>query len=273
MRQMLRRIVPAVLVLTLLLALCGCDPMEKIEENPSIRAGVDAVLGSLMAEDAEACYGAFNSEVPREDFDGAFAPLCDILQGIESYELTYSGYNYYNNNGVVTIRHSYWMRAGEKEFLVDAAIVEGAPGLISFHITPKEQTTASYTGTLGHMEGAGIFQWVILILGVVTAIFVLWMTVDCLRRKPRRMALWLLAILLGSVAFRLSYASGSINFRTNFGINLSLSSLTRYGDGSYVLSLIIPIGAIVYLIKRKQLQPKNAEVMSAAQEPEETQNG
>ena len=87
------------------------------------------------------------------------------------------------------------------------------------------------------------------------------------------MALWLLAILLGSVAFRLSYASGSINFRTNFGINLSLSSLTRYGDGSFVLSLIIPIGAIVYLIKRKQLQPKNAEVMSAAQEPEETQNG
>ena len=27
--------------------------------------------------------------------------------------------------------------------MVDAAIVEGAPGLVSFHITPKEQTTAS----------------------------------------------------------------------------------------------------------------------------------
>ena len=273
MRQMLRRIVPVQLVLTLLLALCGCDPREAIEENPAIRQGVDTVLKSLMAEDADSCYGAFNSEVSREAFDSAFALMCDVLQGIESYELTRSGYNYYNRNGVVTIQQSYWMISGEQEFLVDAAIVEGAPGLKSFYITPKEQTTAYYTGTPGHMKDAGILQWVVLSLGVASAIFILWMMVDCLRRKPRRMAVWLVAILLGAVVFRLSYSAGSINFRVNFGINLSLSSLIRYGNGSFALNLLIPVGAIVYLIKRKQLPPRKAEVMPEEQETEETQNG
>ena len=273
MRQILRRIVPVLLVLTLLLTLCGCDSREAIEENPAIRQGVDTVLKSLMAEDADSCYGAFNSEVSREAFDSAFAPMCDVLQGIESYVLTRSGYNYYNRNGVVTIQHSYWMISGEREFLVDAAIVEGAPGLKSFYITPKEQTTAYYTGTPGHMKDAGILQWVVLSLGVASAIFILWMMVDCLRRKPRRMAVWLVAILLGAVVFRLSYSAGSINFRLNFGINLSLSSLIRYGNGSFALNLLIPVGAIVYLIKRKQLPPRKAEVMPEEQETEETQNG
>ena len=82
-----------------------------------------------------------------------------------------------------------------------------------------------------------------------------------------------MAILLGAVVFRLSYSAGSINFRLNFGINLSLSSLIRYGNGSFALNLLIPVGAIVYLIKRKQLPPRKAEVMPEEQETEETQNG
>lgn len=181
------------------------------------------------------------------------------VQDVEDYALEPIHYNYSNSNGTVTIQLTYRMTTEQGSFIVTASRIEGYEGLAAVHIVPEEQTTLHHTGTLGNMEGTGAGQWVV--LGALTWVFVIWMFVDCCRKKIRRKALWLVLIALVALVLTLTMRGGSVNLRFNVGLYLQLSSLISYGDGSTQLSLVVPVGAIVYCAMRKRLEATAAPVL------------
>lgn len=270
MKTMRKRISLLVLAAALLLSLAGCGGI-KVEDDPEIRRGVEAFLDGLMANDADAAYGAVYSGIGRDEFDTALEQMVLCVEGMADYALELMHYNYSNRNGTVTIQTTYRMTAGEKSVIVTASRIEGYEGLTGIHVVPEEQTNLRHTGTPGHMAGADAAQWAVLVLGLLVCGFVIWMVVDCCRRKIRRKVLWLLLIILGAMILSFTVSSTSVNFRFNFGLYVQLSSLIRYGDGSTRLSLVVPVGAIIYFAMRKKLSaPKQPqpEIMGAAAEEE-----
>lgn len=256
MKRRIKTIFLLLLSAALLVSLAGCGEM-KIQDNERIRPGVDAVLTALLAGDEEAGYAAVYHEISRKEFVTAFAQMRELLAEVETYELTPIQYNFRSTNGTRAEQMVYRMTTNAGTYVVSAVVVEGYQGLTSFHIAPEENTALSYTGTPGHMEGASLGQWIVLILGLLGWAFVIWMAVDCCRRKIRRKWLWLIVILLGGVLLTLSASATSMNFRFNVGLHLRLSSWIFYGDGTSQLQLLVPVGALVYLLRRKKL--KNSE--------------
>lgn len=259
MKMMWKRIAMLILAAALVLSMAGCGEI-KVEDDPEIRRGVEAFLDGLVANDGDAAYAAVYSGIGRDEFDTALEQMLPCVEGMADYALELMHYNYSNRNGTVTIQTTYRMTAGEKSVIVTASRIEGYEGLTGVHVVPEEQTTLRHTGTLGHMEGANAVQWGMLVLGALVWAFVIWMIVDCSRRKITKKALWLVLIILGTVVLTLTLSGSSVNFRFNFGLYLQLSSLIRYGDGSSQLSLVVPVGAIVYCAMRRKLtKPEQPE--------------
>lgn len=252
---MKKRILLPIAIFLIAAMLCGCSNVQ-IEDVPEIRAGTDAFLSAILADDADAAYDQLHNEIGRSEFEAVYTEFQKCLTGVDAYEMTPISYNFAVRNGVKTVQLSYRMTAGSGTFIVSAAIIEGEEGLVGFNIAPEEATTLIYSGTPGHMQGANALQWIVLIIGILTWAIVSWMLVDCCKRKPKRKVLWLLFILLGAIVLHFSSSDGAVNFRFNIGLHLRLSTLLRYGDGSVNLSLVFPLGAVVYFINRKKLTPQ-----------------
>lgn len=259
----MKRILSVLLTfLLMLLLLCGCEGLQ-IKDQPEIRGHVDTVLAAALAGNADAAYSALCQETDKAEFSSVFPGIQELLADVSTYDLTPIHYNYSSTNGTANTQMTYRMDTDSGAFLVIASTISTKEGLVSFHIIPEEQTTLVYTGSPGHMEGASVFQWIVLILGFGLWGFVLWVFVDCCRRPIRRKPLWLLIIGLGAVLLFFTVSGSTINFRFNAGIYLTVSSLLRYGDGSRQLRIVFPLGAVLYLSMRKQLE-RNAIPKSSA---------
>lgn len=257
----MKRFISVFLVFLLFPLLSGCGEMQ-ITDSPEVRSHVDIFLTATLENKPNAAYGAFFDAVSRAEFNTVFPQIRNLLKDVEEYTLSPIHVNYSKrSDGKSFTQMTYRMNTNNGVFLVTATSAGNKDGLLSIHLVPEEQTTLVHTGSPGYMKGASAFQWAVLILGFAIWGFVLWAFVDCCRRKIRKKPLWLLLVALGAVLINVTISGSAINFRYNVGIHLTVSTLLRYGDGSYQLRLLIPLGAILYLSLRRQLE-KPASVPS-----------
>ena len=271
MKHIGKKIVALVLTLVLALALAGCNQTEdwqtmldsaeklgELAEDESLRQSTQLMLDSLICDDFDGAYDLISSAVTKEQFQPLYDGLLPILQNVNSYELiaSYKATKVTNDAGYVAVR--YLFVAQDLKLVVESTRQEGVDGLIGFRVNEYQETTV--TGTVGSMKGANAAQWIFLVIAVLEVGFILWMFVDCCRRKIRRKWLWLLLVALGSVALSVSVGSG-FSCRMNVGLFLELyTALLRYNTGEVTLRLMVPLGAVLYLCFRKKLIAQVQEV-------------
>lgn len=249
-------------LLLVIVMLAGCADMSS-ENDAAIQNKVEILVDALLTNDPDTGYHVVHSEISREEFDAAFEQMRAMLPATaEEYQLKRIQYHYQMKNGISAHQAGYELIIGQETFVVTAELVEGYDGLMSVYVTPAEYTALNHSGTIGHMAGANAVQWVVLVLGALAWMFVIWMVVDWCRRKMRKKILVLLLIIFGQFLLGLTMGGGSLNLRFNIGIYLQLSSLIHFGDGSWQLSLLIPVGAIVYCCLRKRLTIQPEESVS-----------
>ena len=260
----MKRTFSAILVLLLLLPLSGCNAVQ-IRDVPAIRSHVDTFLTAALENEPNAAYSAFCQALPRAQFNSAFPQIRDLMVDVEEYSLLPIQLHHSSRSDSKSITQiTYRMDTNCGAFIVTASAADNKDGLLNLQLVPEEQTTLVHTGSPGHMEGASVVQWTVLVLGFAVWGFVLWAFVDCCCRKIRTKLLWLLLIALAAVVFHVTVSGGMLNFRFNAGIYLAVSSLLRYGDGSHQLQLVIPLGAILYVCLRKRLErPSPTDVPAA----------
>lgn len=245
----MKRILSIFLLFVLLLTGCG-SPNISVDDSAFL-PGTTAMLDALLAGDYDSCRELVTEQLEDEDLRIGVAQMSELLTDVETYSLKAVGWQKNTQNGIAQSLMRYEMQTNAGSFYVDSVLVEGINGLAGFHITPIQQTTV--TGTLGSMEGAGVLQWLVLLLGLTEFAFVLWMAVDCLRHKFKGRIGWLLVILLVSSLISLSFSGGKLSLHFNFGVYLYSTALLRESTGAVLLRLYVPVGAIVYWFRRKKL--------------------
>ena len=258
----MKRIVCILILLALLMT--GCGPRDLKIDDSAFLPSATAMLDALLEGDYDTCRAVMTSQVDDASLRTAVEQMSGLLAEVESYDLTPVGWNKKITNGTEMSSLRYEMSTEAGDFFVELVLVEGVDGLAGFHITPVQ--ALAVTGNPGNMKGAGVLQWLVLLFGVAEYGFVIWMAVDCLRRKPKAKVGWLLLILLVSSIFTLTLTAGRLSFNFNVGIYLHLSSLLKDSAGAIQLKLYVPLGAIVYWFRRKKLcapvveqQPQEAE--------------
>lgn len=276
-----RRTVLCLLLVLLLLLATGCGAKDEWEaaqkaagmlsgvtEDPQLRSDTEKLLNAIIADDYAAAWDTIYQEIDAAEFKRMYVELQPHLAQIETYELVASNINKTVSNGVSTVSVRYMMTAGDLRLFVDVSRVEGYEGLTGFYL--NEYVPVITTGTLGNMQGANVLQWIFLVVGLLELVFVLGAFVDCCRHKMKKKWLWLLLIALGYMIFSLIVTQEQFRVGMNVGAILNYTSLIRYSTGGFTLRLMIPVGAIVYLICRKTLFAKYAlfqQQKAAAQQP------
>ena len=272
------------LAMLMLLVLAGCgakdeweaaakmaDKLGNLAEDTQLRADTEKLLNALIADDYQSAWGAICQEMDEAEFRNVYGEIQPLLNGVTQYELIPSNINKAVRNGVAFVSVRYMMTAGQRRVFVDVSRTEGYQGLTAFRLT--DYIPVVTTGTLGNMQGADGIQWVLLIIGLLEWVFTICAFVDCCRHKVRRKWLWLLLVALGQVQISLLLTPTQMQTGIRAGIYLTYTNLTRYSTGGFLLLVMIPVGAVVYLCIRKKLFARYEAYMQqkAAQElpPEE----
>lgn len=249
--------ITAVLIIGMLFSGCNGMLMEAVEasaEKTGLVEPTKQMLTGLLQDDFDTCLSLLPDQITQTDFRPVFDQLRQLLAQVDTYTLTPTNVNVRTSNGVTFHQVRFLMESGELMFYVDVASSSEVMGFTSFHVTPHVPVTM--TGTLLTLKGANPVQWIFLLIAALEMAFVIWMVVDCARRKMQNKVIWLLVILLGNLLNSITWTDGSINFNFNVGIILSYTALIRYSTGEFMLRLLLPIGAIVYFAVRKSLKPK-----------------
>lgn len=233
------------ILLLLALLLTGCAAEQELDDT-AIRADAQLLLESFASRDYELCRAVVRQEVSDADLQGIFDAICGELEELGAYEMTKVSWNRKEIDGYDVITVQYLIEAEHEKFYLAAAQEPGQSGLIGFQVSeaaPDAEPVAD----------RGPAHWAIIAFGGVVVGFVVWMIVDCARRKMKRKWLWLPLILLGTLVLTLTMRGGHVSLNFTIGLSLGVTNLTTYARGGFKLMLYVPVGAIVYFFKRKEL--------------------
>ena len=249
-----RAVLPILIILILSLLLCGCDSMDT-EAAAQIQPLCEEFIDAVLAVDPDAAYAVLTPGTDRSSFDAAWPVLRRSLQDVESYTLEFRNYHYNNTNGQKSWKTGFLMETNAGNFAVEGTIAEGYEGLYSINIVPGTGGNPIHSGSFSRMSGATPFQWLMLAVSAALLVFVIIVLIDCIRLKPKYMALWIILILGGALIFSITHiVSGGGSINLNIGIYiLQYSSFILYENGDSIFRLVLPVGAVVYLCLRRRL--------------------
>jgi hypothetical protein len=201
--------------------------------DPSIRGAIDENMLNKMA-------GVFPSdEAISVKVVGAQTTVNKVL-GAQPSETT-----------IVNI--SYEFQFPSRWLLANVATQKSADRatIIGFHIYPTAdslESTHRFT-----LAGKSLFHYAFLALMFLIPVFIVSVLVICVRTKiAKRKWLWILFILCGFSAVSINWTTGAWAIQPVYILFLGAgASANPYGP--WILSCAFPLGAIVFLIRRKHL--------------------
>ena len=248
------------ILLVLVLLLSGCKALLGAFENEKLRNHTDVMLNAILMNDADAGYSLVEDVCERSDFDPAFIKMCEMLNGVNEYNLNmlsiYQKAGIDNGESYKYVDSVYEMTANNKRYIISVQLDGNTEKLRLFNITPYEKTNYYYTGVITNMKDASVIQWGFLLSNLLVVALVVFALIDCCRHKIKLKPLWIVIILLG--AFSIGATISSTSFHVNFSVIwfTAYSAFVRYGGGQVLLRFVIPWGAPLYFILRHWLIKK-----------------
>lgn len=252
----LRKFLALLLVLVLMLA--GCS---EVFDDSAIRADAEVLLTAFINDDYDACRAVVNAYVADEDLQAIFPSIAEVMKELGAYEMTAVGWNKKVSDGESLKSVQYLITGEAGKYYLYVSTVDGQEGIAGFQISAAEEDAAPTTP-------AGPVHYVFTAVGFAVLGFVAWMVIDCALRKMKRKWLWIILILMGCLLLTFTMQDGSVNFKFNIGLYLGVTSLTTFAAGGFKVQLYIPVAAIVYFFKRKELTAKEEPAVQIVEEAE-----
>jgi hypothetical protein len=148
---------------------------------------------------------------------------------------------------------SYQIQFEDSWVLVALVIDQNSNGTViaGFHFYPEResiQTQNRFT-----LTGKPVTSFLILALCIFVPIFIIYALVRCIRTPLRRKWLWIIFILFGLGELQLNWTNNQFVFSPLSIVLFGSSSLREGLYGPWTLAFGIPVGAIVFLLRRRKL--------------------
>lgn len=250
------------IVIAVLLLISGCTAALQSLENKEVRQITETMLDAIIANDSQTAYSLVQHFCTESDFTSAFAQMQDLLGETTTYglKLLYIQAHTSIDNGERTNSFNcIYELTDAAERLVIQVQTNDQYQLRTFYLTPYEYTDYHFTGTLKTMQDATLTQWSILLLNIIPYGLMVFALVDCCRNKIKKKILWVLLLIFGVITFSVTMSSSGMRLNFSLLSVTAYSALIRYGSGTVVCRLMLPVGAIVYLAIRRSLLEKGKD--------------
>ena len=122
--------------------------------------------------------------------------------------------------------------------------------IIGFNVKPIPDSLESLNGF--KLSGKNSFQYGMLALAILVPVFSLYALIVCIRtRMEKRKWLWVIFILLGIGKLSVNWGNGQWNIMP-LSFQLFGASAVAQNYGPWMLSVSVPLGAILFLLRRKK---------------------
>jgi len=127
---------------------------------------------------------------------------------------------------------------------------DGVSTIIGFNIYPLSDSLENLNKF--RLAGKNLLQYVTLAFAVLIPVFILYALVLCIRTKmEKRKWLWIISILIGIGKFTVNWTTGQWGIAP-LSFQLFGASLFAPPYGAWLISVSLPLGAILFLLRRKK---------------------
>jgi hypothetical protein len=229
------------------------DWMRKIAP-PEKQATARTYIEQLRNRDFHSIEKAADPSIAAEFGGGALDKMADIIPKGAPTSVKLVGANQFSSEKVgTTLNLTYEFQFGDKFLLINVArkTKDGVDTIIGLRVQPLSaslETLNRFT-----LSNKTALQYSVLGAAIAAALFTLYALVVCIRTKmERRKWLWILFILFGFGKIMVNWTTGQWDF-TIFAAQLFSASAGAAFFGPWIVSVSLPVGAVLFLSRRKEL--------------------
>lgn len=242
----------SIVIVMALLSLSGCMFLKDNEMD----ALLSEALNAVQAEDYDKL-ASMLSKGAREELNGSVVPFEDmhkIFHGtVRNYTAIERNIRSDTHRGelrILTKSSRYIVTTDEGTFEVLLSMVSSAEnsGITQFQITPR---SASFMSSIfPQFNSAG--SWLMLVFSLLVLIFRIVTTVSAVKSNIKMKPLWIALIWIAQSGFCITSTPNRFHFSIQL-INAFFSGFQSLAGGGFSLTVLLPVGAILYWILRKKL--------------------
>jgi hypothetical protein len=250
----------AIPLFALAVLLIGCDQEAMFQKMvPQEEA---ALAKGLVARLASKDFAAVEARLPNSlrtpEARGQLEQMASLLSPESPKSIRVVGSNSTSKTDATTYNLTFEYEYPDRWLIVNTALErrDGVITLDGIQVTPTPQSLETINRFT--FDGKGVLQYVVFALAVVIPILVVYTLAVCARTKvPKRKRLWFLFIAVGVVQFKLNWTNGAWAVQP-IAFSLLGSGFEKMGPvAPYVFTIAFPLGAIVFLVKRRAMLMRN----------------
>jgi hypothetical protein len=239
-----------------LIALIACSQQDLLQTfaSPAEQSDARHYIDLLRQQRYEAIEEAMDPSIGGPSLHGTLVSMAALVPAGEPTSVTLVGANRMNASGSETVNLTFEYNFSGKWIVANVAVKRNGSNttIVGFHIYPQPNSLEQQNRfTLG---GKSAFQYLVLGLAVILPLFTIFALVICVRTKLKgRKWPWVLFVIFGIGKFAVNWTTGQWGYSF---LNAQLFSAGAFAPiyGQWTIFLSIPVGAIVFLMCRKQLK-------------------
>jgi hypothetical protein len=228
--------------------------MQKLA-SPNEQATARAYIDQLRSRDFAGIEKAADTTIAGPALDATLGKMVDLIPGGAPTSVKLVGAQRSSMSDVTTLNLNFEYQFPDRWIVANVATKskEGVTTIIGFHVYPKSSSLESANRFT--LSGKSVLQYVVLGAAIAAALFTLVVLIVCIRTKmKRRKWLWMLFILFGFGKLSVNWTTEQWGFTALMAQLFSASAAAMPPYSPWIVSVSLPLGAILFLIGQRRLQ-------------------
>jgi len=243
------RIILLCLALCTVLAGCSFEAWIGLVATPDDQAHARGLVDRLRARDHAAIERELRPDLRTPELRKTLEAMAAAVPAGEPRSVTILGAHKDTGPGGtrLTLDIEYEFEAGWMLARVTTEVQDGVRSVIDFHVQPRSRSLAA-EHRFG-LAGKSLLQYGVLAAALASLALIFYALYRCVRtRGLAKKALWVVFILLGFGQLAVDWTSGEWRF-VPLHLQLLGAGLTAPPGGPWTLSVSLPFGAIIFLLR------------------------
>lgn len=249
-----------------LLVLASCtyeDMMDKFIPKEEAKMAED-YLTKLREKDFEYIKSKLSDELKPRVTDELLVQLAEYFRGGELISTEIIGSRVHVFNGVWQGNFTFEYHFSEGWNLANAAFRKAGDKyeVIGLNVYQAEMSQKEFHAF--NLSNKSLFHYLILLMAIIVPLFILVSTYFCIQTPiPKRKWLWVIFILAGVSAIKINWTTGQYAIQLLSIHLLGAAAGAASPHAPWIISASIPLGAILFWIKRKHFIESSKEVANS----------
>ena len=246
---------PRALQLVPLLLLGACTPQATLEKftSPAEQAVAQQYIDDLRHRQFAAIEKDADPTIAGPDMANALDRMAELIPAGDPTSIKLVGAQRVTSAGATTVNLNLEYQFADRWLLTNVMTKakDGATTLVGFHVEPEADSLEA-TNRFS-WAGKGALQYGVLAAACLAALISLVALITCIRTTmARRKWLWILFILFGFGKLWVNWTTGKWGIQP-LSFQLFSASNVSALYGPWIVSVSLPVGAVVFLTQRKRL--------------------